>query len=207
MELWKKIKIPLDKAKQILLPGAGEEAGEHEAKEGGEGGGGKLQSLKALPWKKILVCLLIAAGAIGFTVTAATILSNILTGTTTITGISISPKTAPLIPSDVALNTLVTNNITVNNPTGAALNAKFIFNFTMPITPATDDIEVWVDLNRNNVIESGEKLTGAVHGNILQFTSPTVTIPTGTSSWKIQVRFVETNLVGKSVGWKVYVAS
>ena len=203
MELWKKIKIPIDKAKQILLPGTGEEAGEHEAEEGG----GKLQSLKALPWKKILVCLLIAVGAIGFTVTAATILSNILTGTTKITGISISPKTAPLIPSDVALNTLVTNNITVNNPTGAALNAKFIFNFTMPITPATDDIEVWVDLNRNNVIESGEKLTGAVHGNILQFTSPTVTIPTGTSSWKIQVRFVETNLVGKSVGWKVYVAS
>jgi len=203
MELWKKIKIPIDKAKQILLP----TTGEHEAEERGEGGGGKLQSLKALPWKKILVCLLIAAGAIGFTVTAATILSNILTGTTKITGISISPKTAPLIPSDVALNTLVTNNITVNNPTGAALNAKFIFNFTMPITPATDDIEVWVDLNRNNVIESGEKLTGAVHGNILQFTSPTVTIPTGTSSWKIQVRFVETNLVGKSVSWKVYVAS
>ena len=203
MELWKKIKIPINKAKQILLP----TTSEHEAEERGEGGGGKLQSLKALPWKKILVCLLIAAGAIGFTVTAATILSNILTGTTKITGISISPKTAPLIPSDVALNTLVTNNITVNNPTGAALNAKFIFNFTMPITPATDDIEVWVDLNRNNVIESGEKLTGAVHGNILQFTSPTVTIPTGTSSWKIQVRFVETNLVGKSVGWKVYVAS
>jgi len=206
MELWKKIKIPIDKAKQILLP----TIGEHEAEERGEGGGGKLQSLKALPWKKILVCLLIAVGAIGFTVTAATILSNILTGTTTITGISISPKTAPLIPSDVALNTLVTNNITVNNPTGAALdNAKFVFNFTAPagFTWATDDIEVWVDLDRDGTIESGEKLSGAVHGNILQFVSPTVTIPTGTSSWKIQVRFVETELVGKSVSWKVYVAS
>ena len=205
MELWKKIKIPIDKAKQILLPGAGE----REAEERGEGGGGKLQSLKALPWKKILVCLLIAAGAIGFTVAAATIISNILTGTTTITGVSISPETSPLIPDNVALNTYVTNTIVVNNPTGAAVSAKFVFNFTAPagFTWAADDIEVWIDLNRNGVIEDVEKLSGAIHGNVLQFTSSAVSIPIGTSNWKVQLRFAETDLVGKTVNWKVYVAS
>ena len=72
MELWKKIRIPLDKAKQILLP----TTGEHEAEEGGEGGGGKLQSLKALPWKRILALVLIAIGLIGTTYVAATIISQ-----------------------------------------------------------------------------------------------------------------------------------
>ena len=77
MELWKKIRIPIDKAKQILLPGAGEETGEREVEKGGEGEAKSI--VRRIPWKKVVAIAIILLGLAGATVAAAIILSNILT--------------------------------------------------------------------------------------------------------------------------------
>ena len=79
MELWKKVRIPLDKAREYMQARLRGEEPAIEAEAGGEGEEHKLQYLKQLPWKKILVTLLIVVGAVGFTVAAANIISNILT--------------------------------------------------------------------------------------------------------------------------------
>jgi len=206
MELWKKVRIPLDKAREYMEARIrGEEPAIQEAEAGGEGGEPKY--LKALPWKKILALLLIIVGAVGFTIAAATIISNILSGTTAVTGLTISAQTSPLIPGELAIGTAHQNTIVVDNPADAALTGVFVFNFTVSLdNPSPDDIQVWVDLDGNG-IETDEELTGVVHGNVIQFKSSEVTIPAGSSNWLIQVKFVDSDLVGTNVSWKVYVES
>jgi len=86
------------------------------------------------------------------------------------------------------------------------LTGIFVFNFTVSIqNPAADDIQVWVDLNRDGTIQTEEELTGTVHGSTIVFKSSSVSIPAGTSTWKIQVKFVDSGLVGTNVSWKAYV--
>ena len=205
MELWKKVRIPLDKAREYMQARLRGEEPTIEAEAGGEGEEHKLQYFKRLPWKKILVTLLIAVGAVGFTVAAATIISNILSGTTAVTGLTISAQSSPLIPGELAIGTAHQNTIVVDNPADAALTGRFVFNFTVSLdNPSPDDIQVWVDLDGNG-IETDEELTGVVHGNVIQFKSSAVTIPAGSSNWLIQVKFVDSGLVGTNVSWKVYV--
>jgi len=80
MELWKKVRIPLDKARELMEArirgGELEEpaAQEAEAQAGGEGGEPK--RLKTLPWRKILALVMIAVGLIGTAYAAATIISQ-----------------------------------------------------------------------------------------------------------------------------------
>ena len=145
-------------------------------------------------------------GAAGFTIAAATIISNVLSGTTAVTGLTISPQESPLIPGELAIGTAHQNTIVVDNPADAALTGIFVFNFTVSIqNPAADDIQVWVDLNRDGTIQTEEELTGTVHGSTIVFKSSSVSIPAGTSTWKIQVKFVDSGLVGTNVSWKAYV--
>ena len=78
MELWKKVRIPLDKARELMEArirgGELEEPAAQEAQAGGEGGEPK--HLKTLPWRKILALVLIAVGLIGTAYAAITIISQ-----------------------------------------------------------------------------------------------------------------------------------
>ena len=197
--------IPLDRAREFLearLRGEEPAGAGAEAQAGGEGG--------ARPrWRRIIAALLIAVGALGITVAAAAIISNILAGTTTITGLTISPQTSPLIPTELSIKTPYQNSIIVSNPADAALKGVFVFNFTLPIeSPSADDVEVWVDHNpKDNTIQNTDKLTCLVREGVVSCRSREVSIPSGSSSWLMQVKFNEDALIGKSVEWKAYVES
>lgn len=178
----------------------------HAQAEGGEGEGG--EKVKRIAWRKLAAIILLLAGAGLLMFTAAAIISNILAGTTSIIGIGISAASPPLIPAEARVGVMNENSIIVDNP-AAQLSARFVFNFTMPFTPSAGDVEVWVDMNRNGVLEDPyEKLTNpTVSGNTLTFTSPSLSIPSGSSSWKIAVKFANVNLAGQQVSWQVYMIS
>ena len=159
MELWKKIRIPLDKAKQILLPGAREEAGEHEAEEGGEGGGGKLQSLKALPWKRIIALILIAIGLIGTTYVAATIISQwVLVGQGPIVQGERFEITVEPIFSEFKLYYNYSFEITVKNNDINSYTVRPIFNLNLTTGGSLDDDDFVLYCNgtKSQTVEDGD---------------------------------------------------
>ena len=131
MELWKKVRIPLDKAREYMQARLRGEEPAIEA--GGEGEEHKLQYFKRLPWKKILVFLLIVVGAAGSTIAAATIISNILTvGTVSLQpGTKVTASLVAGLPSSMKIYENETFKFKLTNNDGVAHTVKIWGNVSL----------------------------------------------------------------------------
>ena len=146
MELWKKVRIPLDKAREYMQARIRGEEPAIEAEAGGEGEEHKPQYFKRLPWKKILVTLLIVVGAAGSTIAAANIISNILTVGT----VSLQPGTK------------VTASIVADLPSSMKIYENETFKFKLTNNDGVaHTVNIWGNVSvvseaSGNVIDSGD---------------------------------------------------
>ena len=180
MELWKKVRIPLDKAREYMQARLRGEEPSIEAEAGGEGEEHRLHYFKQLPWKKILVTLLIVVGAVGFTIAAATIISNILTvGTVSLQpGTKVTASLVAGLPSsmkiydnetfkfkltnndEVAHTVNIWGNVSVvSEASGNVIDSgdfELACNGTSATNPEDSDKYVVVHMPRSDVIDSGK---------------------------------------------------
>ena len=168
---------------------------------------GLAEKFKALPLAKKIAVILLIIGLIGAAGVGATIISNILSGTTAITGLTISAASPPLLPDQATLETDYTNTLRVYNPTGAAYTGWVTMNFTASRGPLeSSHFEIYVDLNGNGVFESGEKMTCTVtSASQVKCTTPSFSIPSGTTDYPIKIRFKSGLPVPNTLNWQLYV--
>lgn len=161
-----------------------------------------------LPLYKKLAIILLALSVVGIGCASAVIISNIIAGTTTVTGLTISILSPPLIPTQTSLETDYTNTIRVTNPMGAAVSGSFYLNFTTNNPPLhSTDFEIYIDLNGNG-FETTEKLACTLDGNNKATCSTgVVTIPPGTKDYPIKIRFRSTLPIPANLDYALYVAS
>jgi len=164
------------------------------------------QKFQSLPtWKKALVMLLlilIPMAVYG----AGTIVSNVLSGTVEITGLSVSIVSPPLLPDHAVVETDYVNSIAVSNPMGAGYPAVFVINFTSS-KPGLEagDFEVYIDKSLDHSFTADEKLTCTlINSTTVKCTSGSVSIPTGTNNYDIKIRFKSGLPVPTTITWKLY---
>jgi hypothetical protein len=164
------------------------------------------ERFKALPLGKKIAVILLIIGLIGAAGVGATIVSNILSGTTSIVGLTVSTPT-PLLPPQATLETDYNNTLSIYNPSGAAYTGRISLNFTASNGPLqTAYFQIYVDLNRDGVFETGEQATCTLtSANQVKCSTPGITIPSGTTSLPIKVRFKSGLPVPNNVSWQLYV--
>jgi len=194
-------------------PGAGEEGEEEYSREPFHDAilekkpKGLGERFKALPLAKKIAVILLIIGLIGAAGVGATIVSNILSGATSITGLTISAASPPLLPDQATLETDYTNTLRVYNPTGAAYTGWVTMNFTASRgSLESSHFEIYVDLNRNGVFESGEKMTCTItSATQAKCMTPSFSIPSGTADYPIKIRFKSGLPVPNTLNWQLYV--
>jgi len=164
------------------------------------------EKFKALPLAKKIAVILLIIGLIGAAGVGATIISNILSGVTSIVGLTVSTPT-PLLPPEATLETDYNNTLNIYNPSGAAYTGRVSLNFTASNGPLqTAYFQVYVDLDRNGVFETGEQATCTLtSANQVKCMTPSITIPSGTTSFPIKIRFKSGLPVPNTLNWQLYV--
>jgi hypothetical protein len=168
---------------------------------------GLAEKFKALPLGKKIAVILLIIGLIGAAGVGATIVSNILSGATSITGLTISAVNPPLLPDQATLETDYTNALRVYNPTGAAYTGWLTMNFTASRGPLeSSHFEIYVDLNGNGVFESSEKMACTViSASQVKCATPSFSIPSGTADFLIKIRFKSGLPAPNTLNWQAYV--
>ena len=166
-----------------------------------------IEKFKSLPILKKIALVILIIASIGAVSVSAVIVSNLLSGVTEITGLSISIVSPPLLPDQSTLETDYTNTLRIYNPTGAAYTGVFTMNFTASRgNLESAHFEIYVDLNRNGVFDAGEKFTCTVITSTkVRCASPSASIASGTTDYPVKIRFKSGLPVPNTLSWQLYI--
>ncbi|MEM3426119.1 MAG: hypothetical protein QXW42_04140 [Thermofilum sp.] len=167
-----------------------------------------LKRFLKLSLRKKLFIILMALSLAGIGYAGATIISNIISGTTTVTGLTVTVLSPPLLPTQTSLETDYTNTLRVINPLGASVSGSFYLNFTTNNPPLhATDFEVYIDIDGDG-FETTEKLACTLDGNNkASCATPVVTIPVGTKDYPIKVKFKSTLPIPANLDYALYIAT